>query len=144
MNFAKKEKVTSLKGLAMNATTIIAADTVCSGQIESGNDLRVDGTIEGNIGCQSKVVIGAGGMIRGNIHCGQADITGEVVGNITSLESLILRKGARVVGDIRTPLLQMESGVHFDGHCRMGQAKTDTDPGKVTIEEKERLSEYAN
>ena len=121
MNLNRKELLAGARAQAPQGTTIIAPDTTCTGELDSGNDLRVDGTIQGNVSCRSKVVIGNGGAVKGNIRCRQADITGTVVGNILAEESLVLRKGARVEGDIRTPMLQMESGVFFEGHCRMGQ-----------------------
>ena len=103
-----------------DATTIVAAGTKAIGDFECANHLRIDGQIEGNIQCDSKVVIGQSGKVSGAITCGNADISGHLYGDIVVAESLILRKSAVVHGDIQANLLQMEAGVTFNGKCHMG------------------------
>jgi cytoskeletal protein CcmA (bactofilin family) len=144
MSFVMKDKGLLQKGGPVNGTTIIAADTVCTGNLESGNDLRIDGTIHGDVICKSKVVVGNGGQIFGNIRCAQADIIGHVTGNVAASESLSLRNGAKLVGDIHTPMLQMENGVLFEGHCRMGAIPEGHPNTRRTKNAKEILAENVN
>lgn len=128
----------------VNGTTIIAADTTCTGNLESGNDLRIDGIIQGDVVCKSKVVVGSSGQIVGTIWCVQADIMGQVSGNVMASESLALRNGAKLVGDIQTPMLQMENGVLFDGHCRMGSISEEQPAGRKPKNAKELVTENVN
>jgi cytoskeletal protein CcmA (bactofilin family) len=144
MSFVMKDKGLLQKGGQVNGTTIIAADTVCTGNLESGNDLRIDGTIHGDVICKSKVVVGNGGQIFGDIRCAQADIIGQVNGNVVASESLSLRNGAKLVGDINTPMLQMENGVLFDGHCRMGTIPEEQSNNRRAKHAKEILAENVN
>lgn len=146
MSFMKKDKSMLQKSGPLNGTTIVAADTICTGQLESGNDLRIDGTIHGDVICKSKLVVGSSGQINGNIHCLHADIMGHVCGNVLATESLSLRNGAQLVGDIQTPMLLMENGVHFEGHCRMGSPMVmeDNAEGRKSKKSKELLAENVN
>jgi len=46
-------------------------------------------------------------------------ISGEVVGNVLASERVELRGTARVFGDVEAPVIVVEEGVLFEGHCRM-------------------------
>ena len=56
------------------STSLIGAGTSMKGDITSNGDLRIDGTLTGNIHCSAKVVIGANGVVHGNLLC-KAQIT---------------------------------------------------------------------
>ena len=121
MIFQKKEGGEQHAG--SDATTIVAAGTSVLGDFTCSNHLRIDGHIEGDIVCDSKVVIGQNGSVSGAITCTLADVSGKLFGDIIVAESLVLRKGAVINGNIQANLLQVEAGVNFNGKCQMG-AKT--------------------
>jgi cytoskeletal protein CcmA (bactofilin family) len=121
MIFQKKEGGEQHAG--SDAATIVAAGTSVLGDFTCSNHLRIDGHIEGDIVCDSKVVIGQNGSVSGAITCTLADVSGKLFGDIIVAESLVLRKGAVINGNIQANLLQMEAGVTFNGKCQMG-AKT--------------------
>ncbi len=125
-----------------SSTTIIASGTELTGDIRSSHDLRVDGQVNGDIYCQSKLVIGTSGRVEGNIHVEVADIAGSVLGNIYSKEALYLRKSSIVLGDIVANMLQMEAGGQLNGQCRMGTIESllqDTD-AVVLLTQSEKLN----
>ncbi|MCC7401769.1 MAG: polymer-forming cytoskeletal protein [Chitinophagaceae bacterium] len=103
-----------------NGTTLIGAGTTLKGDISSNNDLRIDGTIVGNINCASKIVIGANGIVEGDITGNQADIVGKVSGNIRAKDLLQLRGDCVVSGDLYAGKLQVEPSATFNGQCHMG------------------------
>ncbi|HEY9362059.1 MAG TPA: polymer-forming cytoskeletal protein [Chitinophagaceae bacterium] len=103
-----------------NGTTIISAGTTLKGDISSTNDLRIDGTVIGNVSSQSKIVIGANGNVEGDINGNQADIVGKVSGNIKTKELLQLRGDCLVNGNISAGKLQIEPTAIFNGQCKMG------------------------
>lgn len=103
-------------GLPHNA---IAYGTNIKGNIEAREDFRIDGTIEGDISCEGKVVVGPQAVITGNITCIHADILGEVNGNISLNDSLIIRKTGKINGDITTKTLTVEPDAFFSGSCIM-------------------------
>lgn len=74
-----------------NNTSLIGAGTSLKGDITSSSDLRIDGTLTGNIYSTAKVIIGANGSVEGDISGQQADIHGRVTGSIKIKELLQLK-----------------------------------------------------
>lgn len=101
-------------------TTLIGAGTTLKGDISSNSDLRIDGTIVGNINCASKIVVGASGIVEGDITGNQADIVGKVSGNVRAKDLLQLRGDCVVSGDLYAGKLQVEPTATFNGQCHMG------------------------
>lgn len=100
--------------------TLISAGTTLKGDISSNSDLRVDGTVIGNINCAAKIIIGSTGVVEGDIAGNQADITGKVSGNVRSKELLQLRGQCVVTGNLYAGKLQIEPSATFNGQCHMG------------------------
>ena len=103
-----------------NGTTLISSGTTIKGDISSNSDLRIDGTISGNIQSSAKIVIGANGVVEGDIIGTQADIVGKVTGNIRTKELLQLRGDSVVIGNLYAGKLQIEPTATFNGQCHMG------------------------
>ncbi len=103
-----------------NGTTLVGAGTTVKGDISSNSDLRIDGTVIGNIHCAAKVVIGANGVVEGDISGNQADIIGKVTGNIKAKDLLQLRGDSTVTGNLYAEKLQVEPSATFNGQCHMG------------------------
>jgi cytoskeletal protein CcmA (bactofilin family) len=103
------------------SATLISAGTLIKGDVKSENDLRIDGTIQGNVITASKIVIGPSGLVEGNIFANGADITGKVVGNIEVKELLQLRAESKVEGNICASSLQVDPAAVFNGKCQMGE-----------------------
>ena len=117
-----KEKHTNDK--SSGSATLISAGTIVNGDLVSDNDLRIDGTINGNVSSTAKIIVGPSGYVEGNIEGQQADITGKVSGNITVNEILQLRGNCQVQGNICAGKLQVEPTAVFNGQCQMGATAT--------------------
>lgn len=102
--------------------TIISKGTIIHGDVSSDNDLRIDGTVHGNILCSAKVIIGDTGFIEGHIDGQSADISGKVVGNLTLKDILLLKGSCTVQGNITADKLQVEPTATFNGQCQMGKS----------------------
>lgn len=98
---------------------IITAGTKIKGDITATGDFRLDGSLEGNIQLNGKLVVGDTGVVKGNIMCQNANIIGMVDGNISVKELLALHATARITGDILINKLSIEPGAVFTGRCRM-------------------------
>ena len=112
------EKTTSNGG--GNGTTLISSGTTIKGDISSNSDLRIDGTIIGNIHSNAKIVIGSSGVVEGDIHGNNADIVGKTSGTIKVKELLQLRGECVVNGNVYAGKLQVEPTATFNGQCHMG------------------------
>ena len=117
-----KEKSGTPERTNGNSATLISAGTTLIGDVTSDNDLRIDGTIRGNVYSTSKIIIGATGFVEGNIDGQQADITGKVQGNIIVKELLQLKGQCNVQGNITAEKLQIEPSATFNGQCQMGSS----------------------
>jgi cytoskeletal protein CcmA (bactofilin family) len=118
--FNKEKSTTQNDRQYGNSATLISAGTTLQGDISSGSDLRIDGTIHGNVTSSAKVIIGNTGFVEGNVEGMQADINGKVVGNILAKELLQLRGECNVQGNIMAAKLQVEPTATFNGMCQMG------------------------
>lgn len=121
-NTKTKNEMGSEKSVSTGGATLIAAGTTLKGDISSNNDLRIDGTVAGNIYCKAKVVIGSSGTIEGDVEGNQCDVVGKVSGNIKVKDLLQLRGDCKVTGNIYAGKLQVEPTATFNGQCHMGQA----------------------
>lgn len=104
--------------------TLVSTGTTLKGDISSNSDLRIDGTIIGNVSSSAKIVIGANGSVEGNISGNQADIVGKVTGDIKTKDLLQLRGDSVVKGNLFAGKLQVEPTAIFNGQCHMGTAAT--------------------
>jgi cytoskeletal protein CcmA (bactofilin family) len=95
------------------------------GTIITDSDMRVDGTIEGDVKCSGKLVIGEQGVIKGNIECQNAEIMGKIDGKIDVKYALALRASSNLVGEISTGTLMVEPNAVFNGTCSMGEKVKD-------------------
>lgn len=114
-----KDKNANGINLNGNSATLISAGTTLNGDVASETDLRIDGTIKGNVICSSKIIIGTSGVIEGNITGLQADISGKVTGNVEVKELLQMREECNVEGNIMAAKLQIEPSAIFNGRCQM-------------------------
>lgn len=116
--FASKGKEMVAAG---GGTSIIGSAVTLTGDLSSTADIRIDGKVKGNVKSDSRVLVGADGVIEGDIVGQQADVMGTVKGNIRVKELLTLRASAVVTGDVFAARLQVEPTVTFNGHCNMNQ-----------------------
>lgn len=116
----KEQKKTSDSNNISVIANIIGKGTSITGDIDTPGNIRIDGTLKGNVRCKQKLALGAGSLVTGNIYTQNAEIEGEVVGIIEVAEVLVLKATAVVTGDIFTSKLVVESGAKFNGSCKMG------------------------
>jgi len=127
------------------SASLIGAGTTMKGDITSNGDLRIDGTLVGNINCSAKVVIGANGNVQGDVHGQQADIMGKVTGTIKVKDLLQLKGGSTVNGNIEAAKLQIEPTANFNGQCHMSTppAAEKATAGKTSENRKEEKFQTA-
>ncbi len=115
--FQKANKTSESTATSIN---LIGNGTTIIGDIKSNGDVRIDGSLKGNLSISVKLVVGPSGNIEGNIICQNADISGEIHGKVTVSELLSLKASAKVLGDIVTGKISIEPNATFTGTCNMG------------------------
>ncbi|MCQ2286364.1 MAG: polymer-forming cytoskeletal protein [Bacteroidales bacterium] len=107
------------------SVNVIAEGTTLTGNIITSGDCRIDGTMKGNIQSNAKVIIGANGMIEGEIICKNLEIEGKVKANVNVGELLSLRSSSMLVGNVVVGKIAIEPGANFVGNCRMQNTKVE-------------------
>ncbi len=118
-NNKSKSDLSSDAPVPQSGASIISSGTTLKGDINSTGDIRIDGTLQGNVNCSAKVVIGSNGVVEGDITGQQADIMGKINGTIKVKELLQLKGGSNVTGNIYASKLQIETSASFNGQCHM-------------------------
>lgn len=101
--------------------------TTLTGNLEAQNDIRVDGTINGDLNCKAKVIIGPKGTIKGTVSCENAVIEGKFDGTLKVRDSLTIKETAEVIGDVATAKIGMNPGCNFDGTLTTKSTKGGSD-----------------
>lgn len=101
---------------AGNNLTVIGAGMRIKGSIQSKQDLYLDGSVEGALDVENcRLTIGPHGKAAANAKARDVDVQGTIEGNVESTEKISIRKGGRLVGDIRAAGIVIEDGAYFKG-----------------------------
>ena len=83
-------------------------------------NLRINGSFVGELETKGTLTIGEKADVKAKIIKGEnIIIAGKVSGNIISSKRLELSAPARVIGDIKTPILIINEGAILKGKCQM-------------------------
>ena len=96
--------------------SIISADVVLRGNVNSSGEVQLDGALEGDIKA-STLIVGEKATVKGEIICESVTVRGRVEGGIRA-KQVQLAATAHILGDILHSSLSVESGAHFEGNCR--------------------------
>jgi len=132
--FNNKEKNQKTKVMERN---VVAKNTSITGDINSEGDFRIDGTLEGTLKTNGRVIIGAEGLIKGKVESNNADIEGKFSGELLVHETLTIKATAHISGDVVIGKLSVEPGATFNATCAMKGAVKELNQH----EQQKRLSE---
>ena len=80
---------------------------------------RLDGEFKGVIQGDGLVLVGPSARVEAEITATNIIISGRVAGNLEASQRVELKKPGNLTGDVTAPLVVMEEGVRFEGHCHM-------------------------
>lgn len=120
------------------AINLISNGTDITGDIRSNGDIRIDGSLTGNLNTKGKVVIGPTGKISGEVICKNSEVSGVVEGKISVNQLLNLKASSKILGDIATSKLSIEPGAKFTGNCKMSDYDDNGGAGITKGKEPER------
>ncbi len=98
---------------AAGQRSVLASDLRVDGIVATEGALEIHGRIDGEVAADS-LVLGDEGTVSGKIRTNQADLRGEVKGELVSTR-LTLRSGARVEADVTCATLVIEAGAQVEG-----------------------------
>lgn len=107
---------------------IIGHGTTIEGGISASTDVRIAGTVIGNVRVSGKTVVTPEGEVNGEIRSTSGDIAGRVKGEVIMEERLLLKDSARIEGNLYTKKLVIEEGAVFTGSCDMSGMLPSAEP----------------
>ncbi len=99
--------------------TVIGSNTRFQGSLTSDGNIRIDGSVEGDIEVLGNLIIGETGRVIATIKAQNVHVSGAVKGEITAVEQLEISPTGKVWGDITTAALHIEPGGLFRGQSSM-------------------------
>lgn len=109
--------------------SVISKALRITGQLESTEDIRIDGEVDGDIHGVS-VTVGPGAKVKGSVYGQTVELAGTIEGKIEA-KRVVLTSTAHMAGDVIHQDIKIESGAYIDGHCRPGTNKIDNRPAEV-------------
>ena len=82
------------------------------------------------------MTIGESAVITAHIRAASVSVAGKVSGDIVATQRIEIRPSAKVSGNITAPVLSVQEGAQFEGHCSM-QPEGMREDRKVTVFPKE-------
>ncbi len=102
-----------------NITTVLADDLDIKGTIRFKSSLMIKGTFEGEIFSDGLLIVGAASKVAATVTTKNLISHGELRGDVTASERVVLKETAVHTGNITTPNIVIESGSVFNGSCTM-------------------------
>jgi cytoskeletal protein CcmA (bactofilin family) len=100
--------------------SLIGANSVFKGNVETKGTLRVDGSMEGNVNADW-VILGEKASIKGDITARGIVVGGRVEGNLRAKEIVEIKSKGQVFGDVSSVKLTIIEGGIFEGRSSMSK-----------------------
>ncbi len=107
-----------------------------SGKLSFDGPARIDGEVDGEITAKESLAIGETAIVTAQIKAASIVVAGKVSGDITGSQRIEIRPSAKVAGNLAAPVLIIQEGALFEGHCTM-QPEGAREDRKVTVFPKE-------
>lgn len=108
-----KAEWSSVRAPGTGGFSVIADGVTISGNIVAGNDVQIDGHVEGDVQC-AHLAIGETGRVTGAINADALVVAGKVDGPIT-VTRLDLQGSAQITGDVNYQELKIALGAKISG-----------------------------
>jgi cytoskeletal protein CcmA (bactofilin family) len=116
---ARRSGPTSTPTPAGSGYSLLDAQLVVTGDLDTGGSLRIDGKLEGSVRRADTVVLGVGAAMSGDVHAREVVVGGTIIGNVHASERVELQATAIVTGDIVTQTILVQEGGVVNGRVLM-------------------------
>ncbi|HVV28210.1 MAG TPA: polymer-forming cytoskeletal protein [Rhizomicrobium sp.] len=106
--------------------SVISKALKITGQLESTEDIQIDGEIEGDVRGVG-VKIGQNAKVKGTVYGDEVELAGTIEGKIES-KKVTLTGTARMTGDIVHQDIRIESGAYISGNLKPEFGKSEARP----------------
>lgn len=105
--------------------SVIDKALTISGNIDTGGTIRVDGRLDGTLHKADTIIIGAGGVVLGDVEAREVIVGGELTGGLTVTERVEIQATATIRGDIRGAAVHLVEGGKVHGHISIHPVSAD-------------------
>lgn len=99
--------------------TIIGPESFVHGDVDAGGFTRVDGSLNGNLHAQGRVIVSENARMKSSITGTYVIIGGVVDGNILATERLVVLPTALIIGSVTTRRIEAGEGCLIHGTIRV-------------------------
>ena len=122
---------------------MIGPSIVIKGTVSGDEDLVIQGKVEGAIELKdNEVSVGQSGKVAADINAKVVKVDGEVSGDISGNEKVVISKSGNVRGNIIAPRVTLEDGAIFKGSIDMDPG--DAASSKVSLASQKPASNTAD
>ena len=98
------------------AKAILGKTIVVKGHLLSGEDLMIDGEVEGTIDMiEHRLTIAANASVRADVKAREIEVRGYIEGKLEAVDRVYIHKGGKLVGDIHSAGIVVEEGGYIKG-----------------------------
>jgi cytoskeletal protein CcmA (bactofilin family) len=112
---ARAEAPAIIENASVGDGALIGETMRIQGEIYSKGELRLDGEMVGKLESLNRLTVGVKGKAEASLKAAEVVIAGAVTGNVEATQRIVLRKGANLVGDVKTAGIVIEDGAFFRG-----------------------------
>jgi cytoskeletal protein CcmA (bactofilin family) len=109
------------------AKAVLGKSVVFKGEIQSREDLIIEGEVEGTIQMmEHRLTIAADGDVRANVSAREIEVLGALEGKAEAVDKVYIRKGAKFVGDVHAAGIVIEDGGYIKGNIDLSNQLTES------------------
>jgi len=101
-------------------TIVLGPRDTLTGNLNSEGDVRIQGTVEGEVRASGDIDVEASGTARARLEGRNVTVRGNVTGDIVARRRLNLGGSGTVTGEVRASRLQVDDGATINGSISMG------------------------
>jgi cytoskeletal protein CcmA (bactofilin family) len=101
--------------------TTFAQGSSFKGILQFARPLKILGHYEGELRGGEMLEVGPQAKVNAHIEAAHVVVYGHFTCNVVATEKVELKQGAKLIGNIRAPKLEIDDGVIFEGQCEMQQ-----------------------
>ena len=120
---------------------LIGSKLRIKGELYGEEDILIQGRVEGTIEVKdNNLTVGVDGHVKADSQATQIIVQGEVHGDLSGEEKVVVKATSNVKGNIVAPRVSLEEGAKFKGMIDMSQAESNDNRSAMSDKSKDAKS----
>lgn len=101
-------------------TAVVGKGMIIRGDVTSRESLYIEGELHGNLEmADHRLTVSREAKLGANVAAREIELMGAAQGDLQATSKITIRKGARLVGDLRAPGIVIEEGAYVKGRIEI-------------------------